>query len=55
MACKIVINAKRGKQSWESKYEMLSMIGSMKLSSRGLEKSLLQKEVLSKEWSEATE
>ena len=55
MACKIVINAKWGKQSWESKHEMLSMMGSMKPSSKDLEKSLLQKEVLSKEWSEAME
>ena len=55
MACKIVINAKRRKQSWESKYEMLSVMGSMKRSSRGLAKSLLQKEVLSKEWTEAME
>ena len=55
MACKIAINAKRRKQSWESKYEMLSVMGSVKWSSRGLAKSLLQKEVLSKEWTEATE
>ena len=53
MACKIAINAKRRKQSWESKYEMLSVTGSMKRSSGGPEKSLLQKEVLSKEWMEA--
>ena len=55
MACKIVINAKWRKQSWESKCEMLSTERSMKCSTRWLEKSLLEEEVLSKDWKEARE
>lgn len=53
MACEIVINAKRRKQSWENKYAMLGMEGSARRSQGGWRR--LGKGILSQGLQEAKE